>query len=162
MTNNSKNRRQGFKVVVQDMWSLNSSGRHDDFDCIWKLERKKNEEIKGRISKSLVLFHIKQQMIHYICTKLQNSMRNSSWEIIVTNFPMYRRLSLSQSPGDQTKYFEISVFRDSQPVTSFTFFVYMYVELQNACTCISQLCKYIPERNQYVEIICIFVCMGVN
>ena len=34
MTNNSKNRREGFKVVVQDRWSLNSSGRYDDFDCI--------------------------------------------------------------------------------------------------------------------------------
>ena len=57
---------------------------------IWKLERKKNDEIKGRISRgSLVLFHIKQQMIHNICTKLQNSMCNSSWEIFVTNFPMY-------------------------------------------------------------------------
>ena len=27
MTNNSKNRREGFKVVVEDRWSLNSSGR---------------------------------------------------------------------------------------------------------------------------------------
>ena len=34
MTNNSKNRREGFKVVVQDRWSLNSSGRYNDFDCI--------------------------------------------------------------------------------------------------------------------------------
>ena len=33
MTNNSKNRREGFKVVVQDTWSLNSSGRYVDFDC---------------------------------------------------------------------------------------------------------------------------------
>ena len=71
---------------------------------------------------------------------------------------MYRRLSLSQSPGDQTKYFEISVVLDSQPVTSFTFFIYMYVELHIACTCISQLCKYIQERNQYVEIICVYEC----
>ena len=62
----------------------------------------------------------------------------------------YRQLSLSQSLGDQTKYFEISVVWDSQPMRSFTFF--MYVELG-----ISQLCKYILERNQYLEIICIFV-----
>ena len=75
---------------------------------------------------------------------------------------VYRRLSLSQSPGDQTKYFEISVVWDSQPVTSFTFFMYMYVELQIACTCISQLCKNTPEGNQYVELIFIFVFMGVN
>ena len=27
MINNSKNRREGFKVVVEDRWSLNSSGR---------------------------------------------------------------------------------------------------------------------------------------
>ena len=32
----------------------------------------------------------------------------------------YRRLSLSQSPGDQTKYFELSVVWDSQFVTLFT------------------------------------------
>ena len=57
---------------------------------IWKLERKKNEEIKGRISRmNLDLFPIKQQMIHNTCTKLQNPMCNSSWEIFVTNFPMY-------------------------------------------------------------------------
>ena len=61
------------------------------FFDIWKLERKKNEEIKGRISRrNLVLFHMKQQMIHNTCIKLQNPMcNNSSWEIIVTNFPMY-------------------------------------------------------------------------
>ena len=33
----------------------------------------------------------------------------------------YRRSSLSQSPEDQTKFFEITVVWDSQPVTSFTF-----------------------------------------
>ena len=57
---------------------------------IWKLERKKGEEIKGRISmRNLVLFHMKQQMIQNTCTKLQNPMCNSSWEIFVTNFRMY-------------------------------------------------------------------------
>ena len=60
------------------------------FFYIWKLEWKKNEEIKGRISRrNLVLFPIKQQMIHNTFIKLQNPMRNSSWEIFVTNFPMY-------------------------------------------------------------------------
>ena len=60
------------------------------FFYIWKLERKKNEEIKGRVSKrNLVLSHIKQQMIHNTCTKLQNLMCNSSREIFVTNFPTY-------------------------------------------------------------------------
>ena len=34
MSNNSKNRWEGFKVVVEDRWSLNSSGRYHDFDCI--------------------------------------------------------------------------------------------------------------------------------
>ena len=44
MTNNSKNRREGFKVVVQDRWSLNSSGRYDDFD--WDAQiHKTNPEI---------------------------------------------------------------------------------------------------------------------
>ena len=37
----------------------------------------------------------------------------------------YRRLSLSQSPGDQTKYFELSVVWDSQFVTSFTLYMFM-------------------------------------
>ena len=36
----------------------------------------------------------------------------------------YRRLSLPQSPGDQTKYFELSVVWDSQFVTSFTLYMY--------------------------------------
>ena len=38
--------------------------------------------------RNLVLFNIKQQMIHNTCTKLQNSTCNSSWEIFVTNFPI--------------------------------------------------------------------------
>lgn len=33
MTNDSKNCREGFKVVVEGRWSLNSSGRKHDFDC---------------------------------------------------------------------------------------------------------------------------------
>ena len=54
------------------------------------MERKKDEEIKGRISRrNLVLSHIKQQMIHNTCTKLQNPTCNSSGEIFVTNFPRY-------------------------------------------------------------------------
>ena len=36
----------------------------------------------------------------------------------------YRRLSLSQSPGDQTKCFELSVVWDSQFATSFTLYMY--------------------------------------
>ena len=47
-----------------------------------------------------------------------------------TRFFIYRRLFLSQSPADQTKYFEISVVWDSQSVTSFT--ICMYVALQLA------------------------------
>ena len=38
---------------------------------------------------------------------------------------IYRRLSLSQSPENQTKYFELSVVWDSQFVTSFTLYMYM-------------------------------------
>ena len=72
------------------VWLSVSEKRKMKFFYIWKLERKKNEEIKGRISmRNLVLFHIKQQMIHNTCTKLQNPTYNSSWEIFVTNFPMY-------------------------------------------------------------------------
>ena len=37
---------------------------------------------------------------------------------------IYRRLSLSQSPGDQIKYFELSVVWDCQFVTSFTLYMY--------------------------------------
>ena len=43
----------------------------------------------------------------------------------------YRPLSLSQSPGDQTKYFELSVVWDSQFVTSFT--LYMYTDCLDHC-----------------------------
>ena len=46
------------------------------------------------------------------------------------SFYKYKRLSLSQSPGDQTKSFEISVVWDSQSVTSFT--ICMFVALQLA------------------------------
>ena len=53
----------------------------------------------------------------------------------------YRQLPLSQSPGYQTKYFEISVVWDSQCVTSFTFF--MYVELQLA----RKQCRTVELRN---------------
>ena len=67
---------------------------------IWKLDRKKNEEIKGRICRrSLVLCYIKQQMIHNIFTKLQNSLCNSSWEIFVTNFPLYITLEWEMEKG---------------------------------------------------------------
>ena len=79
---------------------------------IWKVERKKNEQIKGRKSRRrLVLFPSIQQVIPnicnqtpsrydwkivesdvkpecthtYICTKNQNPRHSSSWE----NFPMY-------------------------------------------------------------------------
>ena len=56
----------------------------------------------------------------------------------------YWQLSLSQSPGDKTKYFELSVVWDSQFATSFTlymhsFFAYRLLRpswLQLACTCI--------------------------
>ena len=44
--------------------------------------------------------------------------------IIPTFSDMYRRLSLSQSPGDQTNYFELSEVWDSQFVTSFTSYMY--------------------------------------
>ena len=44
-----------------------------------------------------------------------------SWSI---DFALYRRLSLSQIPGEQTKYFELSVVWDSQSVTSFTLYMY--------------------------------------
>ena len=55
----------------------------------WRKRKiKKLRKIKGRINRrNLVLFPIKQQMIHNTCTKLQNPMYNSSWEIFVTNFP---------------------------------------------------------------------------
>ena len=39
---------------------------------------------------------------------------------------IHRQLSLSQSPGDQTKYFELSVVRDSQFVMSFTLYMYTH------------------------------------
>ena len=57
-----------------------------------------------------------------LCIELKNTVCPFQWCIThYCNFNTYRRLSLSQSPGDQTKYFEISVVWDSQSVTSFTF-----------------------------------------
>ena len=64
--------------------------KRDEIFWYLKIGEKEVEEIKGRVSrKNPVLFHIKQQMIHNICTKLQNPTCNISWEISVTNFPMY-------------------------------------------------------------------------
>ena len=69
--------------------SLRPWEKRDDIFLYLKIG-KKNKEIKGRISsRNLVLFQIKQQMIHNTCTKLQNSPEDSSWEIFVINFPMY-------------------------------------------------------------------------
>ena len=52
----------------------------EKFQC-WKLERKKNEEIKGWISSSSL---IPVNMIHlptvHVCTKFQSSRPHSSWE----------------------------------------------------------------------------------
>ena len=48
----------------------------------WKLERKKNEEIRGRISSSSSLILV--YMIHlptvHVCTKFQSSRPHSSWD----------------------------------------------------------------------------------
>ena len=65
--------------------------KRDEIFWYLKIEEKEKWKIKGRISRrNLVLFFpIKQQMIHHTCTKLQNLMCNSSWEIFVTKFPMY-------------------------------------------------------------------------
>ena len=54
----------------------------------------------------------KKQQVHFI------------FDIFVVLILIYRRLSLSQSPGDQTKYFELSVVWDSQFATSFTLYMY--------------------------------------
>ena len=67
--------------------NFQSSGPHrsgekcdEKFQC-WKLERKKNEEIKGQISSSSL---IQVYMIHlptfHVCTKFQSSRPHSSWE----------------------------------------------------------------------------------
>ena len=40
-------------------------------------------------SSMLILFYTLQQVITNICTIFQNPKRSSSWEIFVTNFPMY-------------------------------------------------------------------------
>ena len=88
----------------------------------------------------------------YVSYRLRLSLirYTSNWLVtdIVGRYYQYTGDSLSQSLGDQTKYFEISVVRDSQSLMSFTFFMYMYVELHIACTCIIQLCKYPPEGYQ--------------
>ena len=60
--------------------------------------------------------------------KYHNLMR---WLLTFLKQAIYRRLSLSQSPGDQTKCFELSVVWDSQFVTSFT--LYMYTDCLDHC-----------------------------
>ena len=50
------------------------------FQC-WKLERKKNEEIKGQISNSsLILVHMIHRPTVHVCTKFQSSRPHSSRE----------------------------------------------------------------------------------
>ena len=94
--------------------------KRDDFFYIWKLERKENEEIKGRISRrSLVLFPIIQQ----ICTKSQNHRCNSSWEIFDTNFPMYY---IRVRDGKKEKEGKINL-----PVSSFVFCPTIYLATLN-------------------------------
>ena len=62
--------------------------RDEFYFYIWNCRERKMEKLKGRTSRrSLVLFHIIQQIIHNICTKLQNPRCNNSWEILDTNFP---------------------------------------------------------------------------
>ena len=68
--------------------------KFEDSGCIlWRkvlLERKKNGQMKGMISSSmLILFYTTLQVKPKICTKFQNLRRSSSWEIFDTNFPMY-------------------------------------------------------------------------
>ena len=57
---------------------------------------------------------------------------------------IYRRLSLSRSPGDQTKYFKLSVVWDSQFVTSFT--LYMYTD---CFTIVTTTCMYMYLETTY-------------
>ena len=48
---------------------------------VWKLERKKNEEIKGRIStSSLIPLHTIHLPTVHVCTKFQSSRSHSSWQ----------------------------------------------------------------------------------
>ena len=54
---------------------------------VWKLERKKNEEIKGRIRRSSLIpvYTIHLSTVH-MCTKFQPSRPHSSWEKCDENF----------------------------------------------------------------------------
>ena len=54
---------------------------------VWKLERKKNEEIKGRISiSSLTFVYTKHSPTVNVCTKFQLCRPYSSWEKCDDNF----------------------------------------------------------------------------
>ena len=46
----------------------------------WKLERKKNEELKGQISSSLILVYMIHPLIVHVFTKFHPSRPHSSWE----------------------------------------------------------------------------------
>ena len=58
---------------------------------IWKLERKKNEEIKGQISSSSLIpvYTIHLPTVH-VCTKFQSSRPNSSWGKCDENFNVWK------------------------------------------------------------------------
>ena len=58
---------------------------------VWKLERKKNEEIKGQISSSSLIpvYTIHLPTVH-VCTKFQSSMPHSSWEKCDKNFNVWK------------------------------------------------------------------------
>ena len=76
---------------VSTLWASQSLRKERwIFFHIWELEKKKNEEIKGRISRrSLVLFHIKQQMIQNINFVPNYKILRAIVQIFATNFPMY-------------------------------------------------------------------------
>ena len=61
----------------------------ETFQC-WKLERKKNEEIKGRIrSSSLILVYMIHLPTVQTCTNIQPSGPHSSWEKCDKNILMF-------------------------------------------------------------------------
>ena len=53
---------------------------------VWKLERKKNEEIKGQISSSLIPVYMIHLPTIHMCTKFQSSRLHSSWKKCDENF----------------------------------------------------------------------------
>ena len=119
-------------------------------------------------NKDLTIFSVKHDVRKPMLASYTQVVLLFSQKVIFEQAVMYRRLSLSQSPGDQTKYFELSVVSDSQFVTPFTLYMYtdclyhplvtttcMYMYLETAYSSLNTLwlgCSFVNFETAAAEI----------